>query len=196
MCFAPASGIDSICQAHMWIDIQLKLAMTPCYWIHDVFGRHFSRCRRKSVSMSAGLIWRRFLWLVWARWQSAYLSSPCECLPGSSSGQRVVVTGMGVVSPFGTDKEAMGGEEGSHVLTARLSHHDAVAEVKLPGFLPELAGRQISSIPSSWWFCAAMLLIAVHPEAIKRITKFDAEAMMRCLTECTHVSVCPELGGL
>ena len=33
-------------------------------------------------------------------------------LPGSSSGQRVVVTGMGVVSPFGTDKEAMGGEEG------------------------------------------------------------------------------------
>jgi len=39
-------------------------------------------------------------------------------LPGSSSGQRVVVTGVGVVSPYGTDKEAMGGEEGGHVLTA------------------------------------------------------------------------------
>lgn len=64
------------------------------------------------------------------------------------------MTGVGVVSPYGTDKEAMGGGRRSR-LDSVMQYHDTVAgnclllvEVKLPGFLPELAGGQISSIPS------------------------------------------------
>ena len=153
-----------------------------------MFGRHFSRCRRKSVSMHAGLIWGTCLIFgIGLSSVAVSLSSQWECLPGSSSGQRVVVTGVGVVSPYGTDKEAMGGEEGGHVLTAWCSAMMQLLAIvwcllkwNCQDFYQNLLEGK-SVLFQALWFCGKFLwwhlLIAVHPEAIKRITKFDPEAM-------------------
>ena len=92
-------------------------------------------------------------------------------MAGNAPGHRVVVTGLGVVSPYGTDTEARGClvHEELHQIpaTARkefyenlLNGNSALILVTLP------QPRQ-----------CVMLVKSLQPEAIKKITKFDPEAL-------------------